>query len=135
MTNQKIGEILYVLRMQRGLGQEDLCRGLCSNAALSRYELGERTPDRLLLNALMQRLGKSADKMATILFMEEYEYLLWKKQVLLAVGQGNMKRLGRLLKEPQALSVKVNEVLQRQFYFQMQAILADRVEQNLEKSI
>lgn len=135
MTNQKIGEILYVLRMQRGLGQEELCRGLCSKAALSRYELGERTPDRLLLNALMQRLGKSADKMATILFMEEYEYLLWKKQVLLAVGQGNMKRLGRLLKEPQALSVKVNEVLQRQFYFQMQAILADRVEQNLEKSI
>lgn len=135
MTNQKIGEILYVLRMQRGLRQEELCRGLCSKAALSRYELGERTPDRLLLNALMQRLGKSADKMATILFMEEYEYLLWKKQVLLAVGQGNMKRLGRLLKEPQALSVKVNEVLQRQFYFQMQAILADRVEQNLEKSI
>lgn len=135
MTNQKIGEILYVLRMQRGLGQEELCRGLCSKAALSRYELGERTPDRLLLNALMQRLGKSADKMATILFMEEYEYLLWKKQVLLAVGQGNMKRLERLLKEPQALSIKVNEVLQRQFYFQMQAILADRVEQNLEKSI
>lgn len=135
MTNQKIGEILYALRMQRGLGQEELCRGLCSKAALSRYELGERTPDRLLLNALIQRLGKSADKMATILFMEEYEYLLWKKRVLLAVGQGNMKRLERLLHEPQALGIRVNEVLQRQFYYQMQAILADRAERNLEKSI
>lgn len=135
MTNQKIGEILYTLRMQRGLGQEKLCRGLCSKAALSRYELGERTPDRLLLNALMQRLGKSADKMATILFMEEYEYLLWKKKVLLAVGQEDMRKLERFLKEPAALKIKVNEILQQQFYCQMQAILADKAEQDLDKSI
>lgn len=135
MTNKRIGEILYNLRTQQKLSQEKLCRGLCSAATLSRYELGERVPDRLLLNMLMQRMGKAADKMATILYIEEYQYLLWKKQVLVAVGREDMETLCRLLEEPQALRIKINDTLQQQFYFQMKAILADRVEGDISKSI
>ncbi|MDO4331139.1 MAG: helix-turn-helix transcriptional regulator [Eubacteriales bacterium] len=135
MTNKRIGEILYNLRTQQKLGQEELCRGLCSAATLSRYELGERVPDRLLLNMLIQRLGKAADKMATILYIEEYQYLLWKKQVLIAVSREDMAALSRLLEEPQALQIKINETLQQQFYFQMKAILADRKEGDVAKSI
>lgn len=135
MTNKRIGEILYKLRTQQKLGQEELCRGLCSTATLSRYELGERVPDRLLLNMLLQRLGKAADKMATILYIEEYQYLLWKKQVLLAFGREDMETLCRLLEEPQALRVKINDTLQQQFYFQMKAILADRMEGDIAGSV
>lgn len=135
MTNKRIGEILYKLRTQQKLGQEELCRGLCSTATLSRYELGERVPDRLLLNMLMQRLGKAADKMATILYIEEYQYLLWKKQVLLAFGREDMETLCRLLEEPQALRIKINDTLQQQFYFQMKAILADRMDGDIAGSI
>ena len=34
-------------REKRGISQERLCRGVCAVSALSRYENGERIPDRL----------------------------------------------------------------------------------------
>lgn len=51
-------------REKQGISQERLCRGLCAVSALSRYENGERIPDRLLMNALIQRLGKKNISMA-----------------------------------------------------------------------
>lgn len=132
MENGKIGSLIYRLRIGQGLGQEELCRGLCSKAALSRFETGERMPDRLLLNALMQRMGKAADQLATVLSADEYAYFVWKKQALNAVGQKDMIGLELLLEKQEALTPKVNEVLQRQFYYRMKAVLA---EGDPEKSI
>lgn len=132
MENGKIGSLIYRLRVGQGLGQEELCRGLCSKAALSRFETGERMPDRLLLNALMQRMGKAADQLATVLSADEYAYFVWKKQALNAVGQKDMIGLELLLEKQEALTPKVNEVLQRQFYYRMKAVLA---EGDPEKSI
>lgn len=135
MAVQKIGEVLYTLRTDKKIGQEELCRGLCSKTSLSRIENGERIPDRLLLNALLQRMGKSADKLSTILNAEEYRYLIWKRQALSAAGQGNMESLRALLSKPQAVEGKVNEVLQKQFYLQMEAVLAENEEHNPEKGV
>ena len=45
-------------REKQGISQERLCRGLCAVSALSRYENGERIPDRLLMNAFDSKAGK-----------------------------------------------------------------------------
>ena len=71
MNERKISELLYDLRLEKEVGQKKLCWGLCSQGTYCRYENGERTPDRLLLNAIIQRLGKSADKLVTILTLRE----------------------------------------------------------------
>lgn len=68
-------------REKQGISQERLCRGLCAVSALSRYENGERIPDRLLMNALIQRLGKSSDQLTTMISCQEYAYFEWKRKV------------------------------------------------------
>ncbi|MFR8019378.1 MAG: helix-turn-helix domain-containing protein [Mediterraneibacter gnavus] len=68
-------------REKRGISQERLCRGVCAVSALSRYENGERIPDRLLMNTLIERLGKSSDKLVTMISCQEYAYFEWKSKV------------------------------------------------------
>ena len=72
-----LGQMLWEAIETGHVSQTDLCRGLCSTSALSRYLSGERRIDRLLLTALMQRLGLSPDKFGTVLTDEEYRYFDW----------------------------------------------------------
>ena len=130
MNENKVGEVLFYLRTEQGIGQELLFRGLCSGGNYSKFERGNRLPDRLLLNAFLQRLGRNADKLSTLLSVEEYEYFQWKKQVLAAVGQGDMETLQMLLEEPAEIMVPARN-LQLQFLDQMKAIVAERVEQDI----
>ena len=121
----QIGKVLYNLRLEKNIGQEELCYGLCSDAALSRYELGERMPDRLLLIALLQRLGKSADGIATMLDAKEYTYFAWRKQVLEAAGKEDTDTLKELLSQPEAGDLSCNEILQKQFLYRMRSVVAE----------
>ena len=122
---QKIGEVLYGARRAKKIQQDVLCLGLCTKGTFSKFEYGERRPDRLLLNTVLLRLGKNPDKMATILTAEEYDYFVWKKKVLKAVGQQDMWMLKKLLEEPEAVRIVVHEGLQRQFLYQMEAVVAE----------
>lgn len=135
MDSRSVGETLYIIRSEMGIGQDKLCLGLCTKGAYSKYEYGERMPDRLLLNVLLQRMGKNPDKLATILSSEEYNYFCWKKQVLIAVGQRDMDTVGKLLKEPEAIEIVINEGLQRQFLYQMEAAIAEEEEKDIGKCI
>ena len=121
MNERKINELLYLLRIDKKVKQKKLCWGLCSQGTYCRYEYGERMPDSLLLNAIMQRMGKSTDKLTTILSIGEYRYYLWKRNALAAVSQEDMDELDRLLKEPIASKLTINKVLQKQFLYRMQA--------------
>lgn len=67
-------EMLYERMENRNVRQADLCRGLCSTSAMSRYLRGERRIDRMLLTAFMQRLGMSPDKFTTLLTEPEYYF-------------------------------------------------------------
>lgn len=77
-----------------------MCRGLCAVSALSRYENGERISDRLLMNALIQRLGKSSDQLTTMISLAQ-----------------------ELLQKKESLDGCVHSVLQEQFYRYIQGIL------------
>lgn len=133
--SRSVGETLYIIRSEMGIGQDKLCLGLCTKGAYSKYEYGERMPDRLLLNVLLQRMGKNPDKLATILSSEEYNYFCWKKQVLTAVGQRDMDTVSKLLREPEAIEIVINEGLQRQFLYQMEAAIAEEKEKDIGKCI
>lgn len=65
MTEQNactIGSLIRKMRKAQGIGQEQLSRGICSVATLSRIEAGERETDYFLMNVIFQRLGYCADK-------------------------------------------------------------------------
>lgn len=110
-------------REKQGISQERLCRGLCAVSALSRYENGERIPDRLLMNALIQRLGKSSDQLTTMISCQEYVYFEWKRKVKEALRKKNISLAQELLQKKEALDGAVNAALQEQFYRYIQGIL------------
>ena len=110
-------------REKRGISQERLCRGVCAVSALSRYENGERIPDRLLMNALIQRLGKSSDQLTTMISCQEYAYFEWKRKVKEALRNKKISLAQELLQKKESLDGCVHSVLQEQFYRYIQGIL------------
>ena len=129
MTNhQQVGQILINLRKKRHVNQDILCRGLCTVSAFSRYERGERIPDRLLLNALVQRLGGSAEYIITAVSDAEYSYLCWKRDIRMAAEEGGDEGTGRLralLEAPVTYRSASKCALQDQFLYYMRACLMD----------
>ena len=110
-------------REKQGISQERLCRGLCAVSALSRYENGERISDRLLMNTLIERLGKSSDKLVTMISCQEYAYFEWKRKVQEALRKKKISLAQELLQKKESLDGCVHSVLQEQFYRYIQGIL------------
>lgn len=99
MRNKNIGKIIYTLRTCNQISQEKLARGLCSIPALSRIEACDRIPDKLLLDALMQRLGKSPDKLESIVSTGDYELYLHRERIQRCIVDENYTEAKELLKE------------------------------------
>ena len=93
-------------REKRGISQERLCRGVCAVSALSRYENGERIPD------LIERLGKSSDKLVTMISCQEYAYFEWKRKVKEALRNKKISLAQELLQKKESLDGCVHSVLQ-----------------------
>lgn len=68
-----IGEIICAEREKRQISQEQLFRGICLQGDISKIESGKRIPDKLMVDALFQRLGRCADTLEAVMTKEEYE--------------------------------------------------------------
>lgn len=84
-----VGVIIWELREEQNIARGKLCRGLCTSQMLSLIEQDKCETDQYTLDILLQRLGKSPDKLELILPSEEYqrmrsrdiiEELCWKRK-------------------------------------------------------
>ena len=78
----KVGEMLRVLREDAGISQRDLARGIFTLADYSRVEREERETDKMHLEALFQRLGKSEDKLELAVPIKEYRQQYFRHVIL-----------------------------------------------------
>ena len=85
----QIGKLINYERNRAGMKLSELSRGLCSRAFLMRVETGERTCDKMIADALLQRAGVSADKFSYMLSPKEQLLLMLREQMLSAVEKGN----------------------------------------------
>lgn len=76
-----IGEWIAYLREQQGISREILCRGLCTRDQLRRIETKGQEAEKLLVDALMQRLGKTMEQFDLMLEDEEYDLLLCRVRI------------------------------------------------------
>ena len=134
MRQNDIGKIIFTLRKHYGISQEMLCSGLCSDATLSRIELGERIPDKFLLDALLQRLGKSPDKLETIL--SERDYFLYEKRQAIekAIFEHNFKLAKEELVDYEGQK-ECEEKLHQQYIYKIKSVLSDELDHDTNKSI
>lgn len=84
-NQRSLGETIRFLRRECRISQGRLCEGLCSGTTLSRIEWGEREPDKLLTDMLLQRLGKSSDKFWTIVHVRDYELMETRRKIWEAI--------------------------------------------------
>ncbi len=68
-----LGEAIRRRRLELGLTQEQLCKGICEPITISRLENGKQTPSRNRINALLERLDMPADRYVALLSKKELD--------------------------------------------------------------
>lgn len=119
--HNKIGYMLFNLREKAGISQKNLGRGVLSVTELSRVESGQRRIDRLHLEALFQRIGKSLDKLELAMSMEEYRLLELKHALLNQLIIGNTADTENMLKEYSSY-IDMRKPLHSQAMLSLQAV-------------
>lgn len=99
VTNKDIGTHINNLRKKYGISLKKLSRGLCSTATLFRIEGGWQDTEYLLIQLLMERLGKSMDRYTYILSDRDYKLYTKRDEILSAVKSGDMKLCRHRMKE------------------------------------
>jgi len=94
--NIMIGKILEEEKIE----PEELIRGICTLQQLRKIEKGDANPDFLLMEILVQRLGRSMDSQETIMPLTEYEQIELRDDILDDLCQG---RLGNAEKKLEGL--------------------------------
>ncbi|MGL5675523.1 MAG: helix-turn-helix domain-containing protein [Cellulosilyticaceae bacterium] len=122
-----IGNIIYDLRKEANLSQQQICHGLCSDAEYSRIERGEKVPDPFLLEYVLQRLGKSADCFEYVLKDEHYLLYELREQIHQAIRQKEYEvakeRLSFYEKQKGA-----KKAVHRQYIYKLRALISIKQE-------
>ena len=116
----RFGEYIANLRKEKQISLEQLSDGLCAISMLSRFERGEREPDKLLQNRFLTRLGVVPENYEN--FLDYDDYCRWEKRqgILYYILEENMEEAKKLL-EAYREEYKMNEALEQQFYLAMLA--------------
>lgn len=120
-----VGDIVRRMREEAKIGLEQLSRGLCSVATLSRIEAGEREMDLLLAWRIFQRLGYKIDKYELYATEEELQQWEQRSQMEELASREDTERLACAIQTyRQQWGKRVEEKpLQRQFLAYMQGLL------------
>lgn len=133
------GYLIRGIRESKEVKQEVLCRGLCSRSMLARIEQGECTPDKILLDALFQRLGLSIHKFETLYTAEEYKCMRLRQQLINLTLREEFDLLReRIVKYKENNFKFFEKPLMQQFTFLIEALIEIRggkKESNIERKI
>lgn len=120
ITENRFGEYIANLRKEKQISLEQLSDGLCAISMLSRFEKGEREPDKLLQNRFLTRLGVVPENYENFLYYDDY--CRWEKRqgILHYILEENIEEAKQLL-ESYRREYKMQEALEQQFYLAMLA--------------
>ena len=129
---KKIGPMLRQLRNQADIQQKDLVRGILRDAELSKVEKGKMEIDRMHLEALFQRIGKSVDKLELAMSMDEYRLFALRFDIFEALSLKNIEKAEASIKEYETYIDK-SKPLHLQALLLLQAVKSYIENQNIEK--
>lgn len=119
-----VGSIIERARKeQKAISQKTLIQGICSIQTLYAIETNQYKTDILLVDILLQRLGKSPDKLEIILSQEAYQLVRQRDLIEEAILRGR-KALAAAALEAYPAQNNVNQMYQKR----MQACLSYRID-------
>ena len=110
------------VRKKQGISLDDLCEGLCSPSLISSWESGKRTPEKLLQDRLLSRLGVSLDTFQHLLPYDKYQRFQMQTKIIFFIQQEQYLKAETLLKEYQQ-NISSKQPLEKQFSLYMTALL------------
>lgn len=112
-----IGAILGTERTKLNLTISKLCSGLCSASTYNRYESGKMLPDKFMLSALLERLGKNPNRIVYTVTDEEHLLLDIRKRIWEAITQKNVESVRKYLDEYAEIPKMRSKRIHKQFEF------------------
>lgn len=82
-----------------GITQKQLCYGICDAAYISRCIKNNIEMDKLMMDALMQRLGMSVRNYKYILRDSEYDYFRVREKIRMCISNHNIDEANILIKK------------------------------------
>ena len=79
--------------------QKQLCKGICDPAYLSRCIKDNIEMDKLMMDALMQRLGISTRSYSHILNNSEYEFFQLRESIRVAIKKKEVSLISSLIQQ------------------------------------
>lgn len=76
-----LGKLLEYERKRRNISLDKLSNGICSVVTLHRLEYGERIPSFFIVEKLLERLGKSVNKVEFLYYESDYEIIYLREQI------------------------------------------------------
>lgn len=129
-----------LIRVQQ-IPEEKISEGLCSVSMISRIRQGERTPNKMMRDRLVARLGLADDRNENFLGYEEYVKWKLRYRILTCIENENFAEAEKLMCHF-TKDDDFNNLLEQQFYYMMQVQLLqvqcgaeEKIAELLEKAV
>lgn len=129
MDKKMIGNMIAYERSKQGISAQRLSEGVCSVSALQRLESGVRLPDFFVLERLIERLGKSVNKMEFLYDEGAYDIYYLREIIEKSVEQREYEEAEGALAYYESRP-EAGEPLHRQYRCKMRAVMAAEREEN-----
>lgn len=124
-----IGNMIAYERSKQGISAQRLSEGVCSVSALQRLESGVRLPDFFVLERLIERLGKSVNKMEFLYDEGAYDIYYLREIIEKSVEQREYEEAEGALAYYESRP-EAGEPLHRQYLCKMRAVMVAEREGN-----
>lgn len=130
-----LGTLLKDIRIELQISQETLIEGgLCTPGMLKKYEKGGKQPEKLLGDALWQRMGKSMEKFQVFLEQDEYELACTRAHIQILIRQGKLARAKEAVCAYEKMD-GTDRALHRQFLCLQRAEISRQEEKSYEEQM
>ena len=133
MKKDSIGKLIHYERNKNKISQQELCSGVCSVSALQRLESGERLPDFFVLERIIERLGKSINKIEFLYSEADYEIYYLREVIEKALEQKKYSEVEHALRYYESRT-EVKEPLHRQYVCKICAVIMAHKERKHEEA-
>ena len=134
MKKEEVGKLLNYLRRKKNIDLEKLCRGVCSGTCIKRLERGERFPDFFVMERILQRLGKSVNKMELLPDEQAYKIYYLREVIENNLEKENYVKVINEIAYYESMEI-ANHPLHQQYIYKIKAILEDKYYLRIENSI
>jgi len=99
MDINQIGLLVGYQRVKLNVSTGELSEGICSSSYMARLETGKRGCEKIVAEALLQRVGFASDQLLYFLDKAEYHWLMIKEKLLTAISDLDTDAASTLMKE------------------------------------